>query len=61
MKKISIITINYNDVEGLEKTFKSVFGQTHQDFEYIVIDCGSNDASVSLIENNKNRLLGVRT
>lgn len=47
---ISIITINYNDKVGLERTLKSVTNQTFRDFEYIVIDGGSTDGSKELIE-----------
>ncbi len=52
MKSISVITINYNNRSGLEKTFASVFSQTKKDFEYIVIDGGSSDGSEDLIENH---------
>ena len=50
MTKLSIITVNFNDKPGLQKTFDSVFNQTFRDFEYIVIDGGSNDGSKELIE-----------
>ena len=56
MKKITIVTINYNDVKGLTKTFKSVFNQTFKDFEYVVIDGGSNDGSVACIEENASKI-----
>ena len=48
--KISIITINYNNAIGLEKTIKSVISQDFKDYEYIIIDGGSNDGSVDIIE-----------
>jgi glycosyltransferase involved in cell wall biosynthesis len=48
--KLSIITINYNNCEGLRKTMESVLTQTSQDFEYIVVDGGSTDGSKELIE-----------
>lgn len=54
--KLSIITINYNNLEGLKKTFNSVFSQTNRDFEYIVIDGGSNDGSKALIEENASKI-----
>ena len=38
--KLSVITINYNNAEGLAKTMDSVFRQRFSDFEYIVIDGG---------------------
>lgn len=52
MPLLSIITINYNNKEGLQKTFRSIFSQTYQDFEYIVIDGGSKDGSREIIENH---------
>lgn len=54
--KFSIITINYNNLEGLKKTFDSVFMQTYQDFEYIVIDGGSTDGSKELIKQNADKI-----
>ena len=48
--KLSIITINYNNRDGLKKTIDSVVGQTWHDFEWIVIDGGSTDGSKELIE-----------
>ena len=40
MTKLTIITINYNNASGLQKTMESVLSQTSNDFEYIVIDGG---------------------
>lgn len=54
--KISIITINYNDKVGLQKTFDSVFNQTNKNFEYLVIDGNSNDGSKELIEENVSKI-----
>jgi glycosyltransferase involved in cell wall biosynthesis len=54
MKKFrfSIITINYNNLEGLKKTFNSVIGQTFRGLQYIIIDGGSTDGSREFIANN---------
>lgn len=38
-------------------TFDSVFNQTFQDFEFIVIDGGSTDGSKELIEKNSERII----
>lgn len=51
--KLSIITINYNDINGLQKTIESVLAQTWKDFEWIVIDGGSTDGSREIIEQYK--------
>lgn len=56
MPRLSIITINYNNLEGLQRTFESVFAQTYQDFEYIVIDGGSTDGSKEVIEQNQTKI-----
>lgn len=48
--KLSIITICYNNRQGLEKTLRSVCAQLTPEVEYIVIDGGSTDGSVDLIK-----------
>ncbi len=48
--KYSVITINYNNKDGLKRTIESVVGQNYIDFEYIIIDGGSTDGSVGVIK-----------
>ena len=50
MKKLSIITINRNNAEGLLKTIESVVSQTFDNYEYIIIDGASTDSSVNTIK-----------
>lgn len=47
--KLSIITITYNNAEGLYRTIQSVQSQTFHDFEHIIVDGGSTDGSVEII------------
>ena len=47
--KLSIITINFNNLEGLKKTTESVINQTWKEFEWIIIDGGSTDGSKEYI------------
>ncbi|MEP7263543.1 MAG: glycosyltransferase [Bacteroidota bacterium] len=47
--KLSIITINLNNREDLERTIQSVVTQNFNDFEYIIIDGGSDDGSIDVI------------
>lgn len=46
---LSIITINYNNRAGLEKTCQSVVSQTFRDYEWIIVDGGSTDGSHDVI------------
>ena len=56
MPLLSIITINLNNRKGLSKTIKSVIKQTYRSIEYIIIDGGSEDGSIELIESYAARL-----
>lgn len=56
MPILSIITINYNNKVGLEKTILSVIAQSEKSFEFIVIDGGSTDGSIDIIEENKSAI-----
>lgn len=48
--KYSIITVNYNNKEGLRKTIESVIHQSFRDFEFIIIDGGSTDGSAEVLK-----------
>jgi len=52
--KLSIITICYNNSLGLLKTINSLKSQLYKDFEFVVIDGGSQDDSINIIKNNEN-------
>lgn len=56
MKKLSIITINYNNCNGLKRTIESVIKQTFTNYEYIVIDGGSTDGSIEVIKQYLNKI-----
>lgn len=47
--QFSIITVNYNNAIGLQKTVESVVNQTIKDYEHIIIDGGSTDGSKDVI------------
>lgn len=48
--KISIVTINFNNFEGLKRTLDSVAEQSYRDIEHIIIDGCSTDGSVYVIK-----------
>lgn len=54
--KLSIITINYNNAEGLRKTLASVASQTYRNIEHIIVDGGSTDGSVDIIREYENTI-----
>ncbi len=53
---LSIITINYNNAEGLRKTLASVASQTYPHIEHIIVDGGSTDNSVEVIREYESTL-----
>src|SRR3990172_2540688 len=54
--KISIITVVYNNVATIEDTILSVVTQSHLNAEHIVVDGGSTDGTLSIIERGKDKL-----
>ena len=48
--KISIITTTFNSSSTLPHTFQSILSQSYSDFEYIVIDGASKDATLDIIK-----------
>lgn len=53
LPKISIITANLNGEATLERTIKSITHQSYQNLEYLIIDGGSTDGSINIINRYK--------
>lgn len=54
--KVSIITISYNNLEGLTDTYCSIHQQTFRDFEWIVVDGGSTDGTREFLEAHQEEI-----
>lgn len=54
--KISIITVSFNSAETIERTLQSVQAQTDVDLEYIVVDGGSTDSTLEIVEKYKSSI-----
>ena len=54
--KISIVTISYNSVDTIEDTLKSVTSQDYNNVEYIIVDGGSNDGTLDVINKFKDNI-----
>lgn len=53
---ISVITISYNEVATIEQTILSIINQTYPNIEYIIIDGGSKDGTVDIINKYANKI-----
>lgn len=56
--KLSIITATYNSERTLRDTMESILSQTFQDFEYIIVDGASKDATLDIIREYEPRFQG---
>lgn len=56
MPELSIVTVNLNNAEGLEKTIRSVIQQTCSDYELIIVDGASTDGSINIIEKYRSNI-----
>ena len=49
---ISVITVVYNDQEGMKKTFSNVCSQTYPQIEHVVIDGNSTDGTAEFVREH---------
>jgi glycosyltransferase involved in cell wall biosynthesis len=53
---VSIITIVYNNADYIKQTIESVYNQDYPNIEYIVIDGGSTDGTIEILENESDKI-----
>lgn len=57
--KVTVITVVYNAVSKIEPTIQSVLGQRYPNIEYIVIDGGSTDGTLDIIDRYRSQIARV--
>ena len=57
--KISIITVSYNSAQTIEDTIKSVLAQNFQELEYIIIDGGSKDNTMEIVNKYQDKITKI--
>jgi len=54
--KVSIITVCFNSEKHIGRAVESLLVQTYDNIEYIVIDGGSTDATLKILDKYKKRI-----
>lgn len=57
--KVSVITASYNNADTIADTIRSVLSQDHDDIEYIIIDGGSNDGTLTIIDGFRSSIASI--
>ena len=56
LPRITVITINLNNINGLEKTFQSVKSQNYLNLEFMIFDGGSRDESLKFLKSHSTEI-----
>jgi glycosyltransferase involved in cell wall biosynthesis len=56
MKKVSVVTVVYNNSQTISSTIKSILSQDYPDIEHIIVDGASTDGTVDIIKSYGSRI-----
>ena len=59
LPRISIVTVSFNQAQYLEASIRSVLDQNYPNLDYVVVDGGSTDGSIEIIERYRSHFSAV--
>ena len=61
MISVSIITVCFNSADTIRETIESVLAQDYPEVEYVIVDGGSKDGTIGIVQEYEDRISTIIT